>query len=213
MMRSPKSLRFIGALVVVTAATVLMTGVAGSVPLKDVHQGSRADCVGSVEWHFVHNQTDADSGTITVGSQQVANGAPFEAKVLHYWVTTDNNVLPTDVADDVAGGKLVLSHYTCIDTSTCSTSSTSTSTTTTTTTTEKKDGTTSTSSTTTSTTTTTEKPDDTTATTEKAATTTTEEAKVADRETTTTTVATQVLPTVVVADSADPIVAVPTFTG
>ena len=42
-------------------------------PLKAEHQGTVADCVGGVEWHFVHNQTDATSGTITVGDQQVAN--------------------------------------------------------------------------------------------------------------------------------------------
>lgn len=127
-------LRRTAAVSVVAAVTVMVMamGVASSEPLKDVHEGTVADCSGAVEWHFIHNQTDeisgiiATSGTITVGGITQVNGEPFSAAPLHYWVTTGNNVLPGPVSDDVDGGKLVLSHYTCLATSsTSSTTSTS----------------------------------------------------------------------------------------
>ncbi len=184
MTRSPIRLRHIGALGVTVAVMAMTVGVAGSEPLKEPHQGTVADCDGAVEWHFVHNRTDADHGLITVGTLQVASGEPFEASVLHYWVDTESNVLPTDVADDVTGGALVLSHYTCVTSSTTTTTDPPTT---------SVDPSTTASTTTTSTTT-----------------TTTTEAPVTS---TTSAVVTVVLPAVEVAAEAGAVDAQPTFTG
>ena len=118
--------------VVAVLASTTLAGEALAVPLKATHQGTVADCTGPVEWHFVHNRTDATDGVITVGDQLVPNGEPHQANVLHYRVRTAGNVLPTDVADDVADGALVLSDHRCVVTPTTTTTGTTTTTTTTT---------------------------------------------------------------------------------
>lgn len=116
--------------VIAAMALLLVAESAGAIPLKETHQETIADCSGSVEWHFVHNQTDATQGVITVGNQQVSNGPPFSSNVLHYWVVTSSNQLPPNVHDNVPDGKLVLSHYTCLGSSTTTTEATSSTTTT-----------------------------------------------------------------------------------
>lgn len=70
---------------------------------------------GELVWHFIHNGTDATSGTLTAtfenaGETTTANGEPFESNNLHYWVTTDNPDTLLSASDDASGGLLVLSH-------------------------------------------------------------------------------------------------------
>jgi hypothetical protein len=173
-------------------AVLLLASGASAEPLKDQHQGTEADCVGGVEWHFVHNQTAATEGVITVGAQMVANGEPFTANVLHYWVHTSGNVLPPDVSDNVEGGELLLSHLTCDPATTTTTTAATTTTTAPTTTTTAATTTTTTAATTTTTAATTTTAPTTTTT---AATTTTTEGTAATTTTTEGTAATTTVPT------------------
>jgi hypothetical protein len=69
---------------------------------------------GEVVWHFIHNNTDATSGTLsatftTEGATSTPNGEPLSANVLHYWVVTGPDTLES-ASDDASGGLLVLSH-------------------------------------------------------------------------------------------------------
>lgn len=74
---------------------------------------------GSVLWHFVLTDPEADSGNLTAtfetaGEITVANGAPFEADVLHFNITTPTDDVLEGASTDVDGGLLNLSH-TCFE--------------------------------------------------------------------------------------------------
>lgn len=164
-----------------TAAVLLAPAAATAAPLHEPHQYTVSECEaeGPVVWHFVHNQVEAASaGLLTsfyldAGLFETPNGPPFEANVLHYWVTTAGNDTLLEAYDNVEGGNLVLSHIECpvppTTTTTSSTTTTSTTTTSTTTTTIPTSTTTTTSPNTTTTTT----PEETTTTTPSTTTTTT----------------------------------------
>lgn len=114
-------------LLLALAAPVLATG------LKADHVGAvgstfqqGADCdnlnlpAGSVQWHFVLTGAEAESGSLTAvfedaGSITVQNGEPFEANVLHFYITTptDDTLLSAETTN-VNGDQLVLSH-TCFE--------------------------------------------------------------------------------------------------
>lgn len=71
---------------------------------------------GSVLWHFILTNPDADSGHLTAtfetaGEITVENGEPLEANVLHFWITTptDDKLLSAETTD-VDGDILNLSH-------------------------------------------------------------------------------------------------------
>jgi hypothetical protein len=87
-------------------------------------QGENCDALdlepGSVQWHFILTNPDADSGHLTAtfedaGEITVANGEPFEADVLHFYITTptDDTLLSAETTD-VDGDNLNLSH-TCFE--------------------------------------------------------------------------------------------------
>jgi hypothetical protein len=74
---------------------------------------------GSVLWHFILTDPEADSGNLTAtfetaGEITVANGAPFEADVLHFYITTPTDDVLEGASTDVDGGLLNLSH-TCFE--------------------------------------------------------------------------------------------------
>lgn len=135
--------------------------------LHEPHIGSA--CEGTGQWHFVHNQIPEGSptGTITVmfsiSGEVSATADKVLKKVQHYNLVGAGAILWAQ--DDIDGGKLVLSDFTC-DEVTTTTKATTTTTKATTTTTKA------TTTTTKATTTTTTKPP-TTTTTKKPTTTTT----------------------------------------
>jgi hypothetical protein len=74
---------------------------------------------GSVLWHFILTDPEADSGNLTAtfetaGEITVANSAPFEADVLHFYITTPTDDVLEGASTDVDGGLLNLSH-TCFE--------------------------------------------------------------------------------------------------
>ncbi len=74
---------------------------------------------GSVLWHFVLTDPEASSGNLTAefedaGEITVANSAPIEANVLHFWITTPTDDTLLSASTDVDGGNLNLSH-TCFE--------------------------------------------------------------------------------------------------
>ena len=74
---------------------------------------------GSVLWHFVLTDPEADSGNLTAtfetaGEITVANGPPLEANVLHFYITTPTDDVLEGASTDVDGGNLNLSH-TCFE--------------------------------------------------------------------------------------------------
>lgn len=86
-------------------------------------QGADCDTLdlepGSVLWHFVLTDPEASSGNLTAtfetaGEITVANGAPFEADVLHFYITTPTDDVLLSASTDVSGTNLNLSH-TCFE--------------------------------------------------------------------------------------------------
>jgi hypothetical protein len=108
-------------------ATMAVLGWTASVTLgQTLHNQQKAAGCGTQSgvWHFVHNQTSATSGMITVDFSGAGDGTypntPSNSRNLHYHVTGSGTLL--DAFDSVNGGKLVLSD--------CPTSTTTTTTTT-----------------------------------------------------------------------------------
>jgi hypothetical protein len=103
------------------------------------HVGSA--CAGEGQWHFVHNQVPAGSptGVIEVvfsGSGTVtATADKVLSKVQHYNLSGAGAIL--SASDNIDGGKLVLSDYTCDEVTTTTKATTTTTKATTTTTTTK----------------------------------------------------------------------------
>lgn len=86
-------------------------------------QGADCDTLdlepGSVLWHFILTDPEAASGNLTAtfetaGEITVANGEPFEADVLHFYITTPTDDVLEGASTDVDGGLLNLSH-TCFE--------------------------------------------------------------------------------------------------
>jgi hypothetical protein len=118
-------------------ATVAVMGWTASVVLaQTLHNPQEAANCGTQSgvWHFVHNQTSATSGTITVNFSGAGDGmfanTPSNSRNLHYHVTGSGTLL--SAIDSVNGGKLVLSDCPEITTTTETTTETTTDETTTT---------------------------------------------------------------------------------
>jgi len=115
--------RRLGAIVLLVGVLVLvMAGMAAAQTLHAPQVGTVAQCDGLVTWHFVHNRMEATSGTIrstflSAGSESVSNGPPFESNSLHYRVETPSGDTLRGATDNVPGGNLLLSHWTCDPTS------------------------------------------------------------------------------------------------
>ena len=156
---------------------------------NDQENGSQSAACGG-EWHWVHNQTSATSGTLTAtfqnaGTISVANDAPFSANVLHYYIYLAAGDTLLSASDNVVDdGKLVLSHWPTCQGSTTTTSQATTSTSEATTTTSEATTTTSEATTTTSEATTTTS--QATTTTSQATTTTTAQVTTTQPESSTT---------------------------
>jgi hypothetical protein len=143
------------------------------------------------EWHWVHNQTTGQAGTLTItfASGTVAvTSHEWSQNLIHYRYQASGAETLVAASDDVSGGKLVLSHWPiCEETTTTTTTTTQPTTTTTqptTTTTQPTTTTTQPTTTTTQPTTTTTQP---TTTTTQPTTTTTQPTTTTTQPTTTTT--------------------------
>jgi hypothetical protein len=77
------------------------------------HEYPTATCGG--EWHWVHVQTSASSGTLTVDfagkGEQTITSTPSPSVNLHYSVWLNAGDTLTSASDDVGDGKLLLSHW------------------------------------------------------------------------------------------------------
>ena len=111
--------RMAAAMTLVVAAILLIvtTGVAGAVDQTNPDRPTVA-CGGV--WHWVHNQTEATEGVLTarfdVEGQglvtiTVKNGPPFESTNLHYDIELGAGATLISASDNVADGKLLLSHW------------------------------------------------------------------------------------------------------
>ncbi len=124
----------ISAALAVFAVLGFTISIALAAPLANPGEAEKCTS-GSGTWHFVHVQTSATSGILTVsfdGGQPfpVAN-TPSRSRNLHYHVTGTGPL--TSATDNVTGGKLVLSD--CPESTTTTTTTTETTVTDTTTTT------------------------------------------------------------------------------
>src|SRR5262245_52154579 len=97
--------------ILATIGTLVVVGitatVAAAASLHPPHVGSNCGSA-TGDWHFVHNQTDATSGTLTVTFSNpasvhvVQNGPPFQSNNLHYYVNDVAGTLVSAV-DGAAG--------------------------------------------------------------------------------------------------------------
>jgi hypothetical protein len=156
---STRSRRTTSAVGIVLLLASLLVALGLPAMANDQENGTQSAACGG-EWHWVHNQTSATSGTLTAtfqnaGTISVSNGAPFTANILHYYIYLPAGDTLLSASDNVNDdGKLVLSHWpTCqgstTSTSQGSTTSTSQGSTTTGSTTTTSEGSTTTGSTTT----------------------------------------------------------------
>ena len=125
-----------GVLLLLASLITVIAGPAVAIPQSNP-EFPTVSCGG--EWHWVHNQTSATSGTLTAtfqnaGTLSVASDPNSPAGVLHYFINLSAGDTLLSASDDVSGGMLVLSHYpscqattTTLGSSTTSGSSTSTS--------------------------------------------------------------------------------------
>jgi type II secretory pathway pseudopilin PulG len=124
----------VSAVLAVFAVLGFAMSIALAAPLSN--PGEAANCATTTgTWHFVHVQTSATSGTITVDFSGSGDGTypntPSSSSNLHYHVTGSGTLL--NAFDSVSGGKLVLSDCPVVTTTTTTTVTTTTDTTTTTT--------------------------------------------------------------------------------
>jgi hypothetical protein len=124
----------VSAVLAVFAVLGFAMSIALAAPLHNRGEADRCTS-GTGTWHFVHNQTSATSGilTVTFGGGPLIHVAntPSRSRNLHYHVTGTGPL--TSAMDNVSGGKLVLSD--CPESTTTTTTTTETTTTDTTTTT------------------------------------------------------------------------------
>ena len=152
--RRATTFRRIGWLAVAAMATLGLVGPAAgpafarsdlnvTVPFGPDYPGASRDCSGPFEgiasdqmgWHFIQNQTDATSGTLTVtfspgGTQQVPS-AVTNSNVLHWYVFSPAGATLTAASTNVGvntdPGNFNLSHI-CVGSTTTTSSSSTTST-------------------------------------------------------------------------------------
>ena len=171
-----RSMGIAGVLLLLASLVTVIAGPAIAIPQSNP-EFPTVSCGG--EWHWVHNQTNATSGTLTatfqnVGTISVGSDPNSPADVLHYYINLSAGDTLLSASDDVAGGMLVLSHFpSCQATTTTQASTTTRGSSTTGGSTSTASTTTTSSSTTASTTTTTTSPTTTTTTTAPTTTTTT----------------------------------------
>jgi hypothetical protein len=186
---STRSRRTTSAVGIVLLLASLLVALGLPAMANDQENGTQSAACGG-EWHWVHNQTSATSGTLTAtfqnaGTISVSNGAPFTANILHYYIYLPAGDTLLSASDNVNDdGKLVLSHWPTCQGSTTSTSQGSTTTTSEGSTTTGSTTTTSEGSTTTGSTTTTS--EGSTTTTSQATTTTGQQVTTTQQESSTT---------------------------
>jgi hypothetical protein len=128
---STRSRRTTSAVGIVLLLASLLVALGLPAMANDQENGTQSAACGG-EWHWVHNQTSATSGTLTAtfqnaGTISVSNGAPFTANILHYYIYLPAGDTLLSASDNVNDdGKLVLSHWPTCQGSTTSTSQGST---------------------------------------------------------------------------------------
>jgi hypothetical protein len=120
----------VSAVLAVFAVLGFAMSIALAAPLHNPQEADRC-ASGTGTWHFVHNQTSAISGVLTVsfdnGPSINVQNTPSRSRNLHYHVTGTGPL--TSASDNVIGGKLVLSD--CPESPTTTTETTTTDSTTT----------------------------------------------------------------------------------
>lgn len=105
-----------------TALGMLLMPVAtaSAAQLHAPHVGTSVTCDGPVLWHFVHNQVNTSTTTPGTITATFNTGTETEAaskrlrNVRHYDVVTPSGATLVSASDDIAEGKLVLSHTECL---------------------------------------------------------------------------------------------------
>ncbi len=131
-----RSLGIGGVLLLLASLFMVIAGPAGAIPQSNPSFPT-VSCGG--EWHWLHNQTSATSGTLTAVFQNagtiVVNNSASPSGNLHYYINLSSGDTLLSAGDNVDGGMLLLSHYpTCPTTTTAAPTTTTTAAPTTTTT-------------------------------------------------------------------------------
>ena len=134
-----RSLGIGGVLLLLASLFMVIAGPAGAIPQSNPSFPT-VNCGG--EWHWLHNQTSATSGTLTAVFQNagtiVVNNSASPSANLHYYINLSSGDTLLSAGDNVDGGMLLLSHYpTCPTTTTAAPTTTTTAAPTTTTTVEQ----------------------------------------------------------------------------